>query len=193
MQVEQLSQETLQLKVAEQELKQQMHELEERLQQAQQELSITKATEQVSPSRRGLAGVQLPAHPQVAEAAAKGSSVRSLLQEEKLQGKGCNSPPVGRSQSMLTRTHAFRQCELGGEAANTRDLKQSVSAPSRIGTTHGNEAMTLVQQVAKALPVECPVQQQLSSLMSAIADGIEERKALAAQGQMLLGMVMGTS
>jgi hypothetical protein len=52
-------------------------------------------------------------------------------------------------------------------------------------------AMTLAQQLAAALPAGSVLQTQLSSLMQAIASGMQERKALAAQGQLLLGLVVG--
>jgi hypothetical protein len=61
------------------------------------------------------------------------------------------------------------------------------------GSSHA--ALALAQQVAKALPgqADSSLQGQMASLMSAIAAGVEERKALAAQGQVLLEMVTGGS
>lgn len=76
-----------------------------------------------------------------------------------------------------------------------RQLRHSVSAPSRPGNNGSvsREALSLARQVSRSLPAEAHVQQQLTSLITAIAAGIQEREALATQGQVLLGMVVGAS
>jgi hypothetical protein len=77
-------------------------------------------------------------------------------------------------------------------------LQQSASMPVRRSSSSSSSshaALALAQQVAQALPghPDSSLQGQMSSLMSAIAAGVEERKALAAQGQVLLEMVTGGS
>jgi hypothetical protein len=75
-------------------------------------------------------------------------------------------------------------------------LQQSASMPvRRSSSSSSHAALALAQQVAQALPghPDSSLQGQMASLMSAIAAGVEERKALAAQGQVLLEMVTGGS
>eukprot|EP00775_Hariotina_reticulata_P010211 gene10211-10372_t len=60
------------------------------------------------------------------------------------------------------------------------------------GDRAGGTAMSLAQQVSEMLPADSALQSQLSSLMEAIALDMQERKALAAQGQVLLSLVVET-
>lgn len=53
------------------------------------------------------------------------------------------------------------------------------------------EALYVVQQLKMALPDASPAHGQLASLMSAIQAGVQERQALAAQGKVLLDMLVG--
>jgi hypothetical protein len=55
------------------------------------------------------------------------------------------------------------------------------------------EALCVVQQLRTSLPDASPVQGQLASLMGAIQAGVQERQALAAQGKVLLDMLVGGS
>jgi hypothetical protein len=50
--------------------------------------------------------------------------------------------------------------------------------------------MAVVARLSAALPATAPVQSQLTALMSAIQAGVDERRALAAQGQLLLGLLV---
>uniref|UniRef100_A0A383WA50 Uncharacterized protein n=1 Tax=Tetradesmus obliquus TaxID=3088 RepID=A0A383WA50_TETOB len=78
-------------------------------------------------------------------------------------------------------------------------LRHSTSLPARRGrsssSSSSSAALALAQHMAKALPgqPDSSLQGQMASLMSAIAAGVEERKALTAQGQVLLEMVTGGS
>jgi hypothetical protein len=55
------------------------------------------------------------------------------------------------------------------------------------------EALYVVQQLKMALPDASPAHGQLALLMSAIQAGVQERQALAAQGKVLLDMLVGGS
>lgn len=196
--MEQLSQENQQLKSAEQQIREQLLQL----QQSQQGLGMTAALQQASPINRGPAGVQLPIHQQrLVEAAKEHQSPAAALPgrqtEPRTEGSPAtssstsSSPSVHCSQSMSVITAAVKQHKLGA-AKTTHHDKHSMSASSRQGAVASTDAMLIAQQVAKALPSESPEQQQLANLMSAIAQGVQERKALTEQGQILLKMVMGS-
>lgn len=53
--------------------------------------------------------------------------------------------------------------------------------------------MAAVQQLKTSLPDAPPVQGQLASLMSAIQAGVQERQVVAAQGRVLLDMLVGSN
>jgi hypothetical protein len=74
----------------------------------------------------------------------------------------------------------------GGAGAARAAAAPAVSAAER-------EALTAVQQLRTSLPDAPPVQGQLASLMSAIQAGVQERQVLAAQGRVLLDMLVGSN
>jgi hypothetical protein len=102
---------------------------------------------------------------------------------------GSAAGSYGRSKSAVVRAP--------GSQLQQQQLQHSTSLPARRRSSRSNSetAMALAQQVANAQPgqPDLSLQGQMASLMSAIAAGVEERKALAAQGQMLLEMVTGSS
>jgi hypothetical protein len=73
-----------------------------------------------------------------------------------------------------------------GSGAASRVAVQPVSAAEQ-------DALCVVQQLRTSLPDASPVQGQLASLMNAIQAGVQERQALAAQGKVLLDMLVGGS
>lgn len=79
-----------------------------------------------------------------------------------------------------------RKLSGSGSGAGSRTAVQPVSAAEQ-------EALCVVQQLRTSLPDASPVQGQLASLMSAIQAGVQERQALAAQGKVLLDMLVGGS
>jgi hypothetical protein len=103
-------------------------------------------------------------------------------------GRGSTSCLLNRSKSTSAVSTAQQQ--------HLQHLQHSASMPVRRGSSSSSHAaLALAQQVAQALPghADSSLQGQMASLMSAIAAGVKERKALAAQGQVLLEMVTGSS
>lgn len=67
------------------------------------------------------------------------------------------------------------------------------SSPARAASAAEQGVMAAVQQLKTSLPDAPPVQGQLASLMSAIQAGVQERQVLAAQGRVLLDMLVGSN
>lgn len=67
------------------------------------------------------------------------------------------------------------------------------SSPAPAASAAEQEVMAAVQQLKTSLPDAPPVQGQLASLMSAIQAGVQERQVVAAQGRVLLDMLVGSN
>jgi hypothetical protein len=78
----------------------------------------------------------------------------------------------------------------GGTAGGSTAGGSTAAAQPAVSMAE-HEALSVVQQLKTALPQASPVQAQLASLMAAIQAGVQERQALAAQGQVLLDMLVG--
>jgi hypothetical protein len=126
------------------------------------------------------------------------ASVHAIESSSNAADKGSAGRAFGRSHSAIVDTGSQRG---SGAARQQPRLRPSASLPARRGSSSSSSsssssaALALAQQMANALPVQADssLQGQMASLMSAIAAGVEERKALAAQGQVLLEMVTGAS
>lgn len=177
-----LQQEQQQLLATRDGMQLQLGELQSKLQRLEQELCLSTALGSPTPVTARLAGVA------AAAAAAGGSCVHAGAQQ---QQQPAASPARGMARALQHSTSAPTGSSVASvaaaAAAGGRRLR---SSPASVGKACG--AMGLAQQVSVALPAGSPLQAPLTALIAAIAAGAEERQALAAQGQMLLGLAVGT-
>lgn len=212
MQVEQMGRDKAQMQSAEQELRQQVQQCEEQLQELQHKLCWAEGVALEAPNAKRLAGVQqsLVANTEAQDTEGPHAAPQhKMLTDQKDTCRNTRPAPntpgeVACSADGNTTTNVqcsntidvtpnvnSRHLPTPGGLMGNRQLNHSASAPST-AVDADTTALSLARKLSQVLPGDALVQQQLSSLESAILTGIQQRKALAAQGRLLLGMVVGS-
>lgn len=106
-------------------------------------------------------------------------------------GSAVTSMQLQHQAAGLSPAAALAAAALGAGAACA--VASSPAQPAAAVSAAEQEAMAAVQQLKTSLPDALPVQGQLASLMSAIQAGVQERQVLAAQGRVLLDMLVGSN
>lgn len=111
------------------------------------------------------------------------SSMQAQHLSGPLTGSVARAGSAGLASGEGTRRSSASVSRSGSGSAQPAGAQAAISAAEQ-------EAICVVQQLRASLPDAAPAQGQLAALMNAIQAGVQERQALAAQGKVLLDMLV---